>query len=192
MILTARKKLKLEVSDRQIEILIGCLLGDAYLTKFGKIQIEQSKKEYTDWKFHELATISYPNPPKEIVRFEKNDNRTTKSYRFWTRQYFKVWRDSWYQGKCKIFPKNLAHLITPLSIAVWYMDDGCYQKFDCTFSTESFDFESRGQLIKKLADFGVEAIPRGKGKIRIKNSSLNKFFELVGSYMHKSMQYKLP
>lgn len=47
MIFTARKNLKLEVSDRQIEIIVGCLLGDAYLTKLGKIQIEQSIKQGT-------------------------------------------------------------------------------------------------------------------------------------------------
>lgn len=83
------------------------------------------------------------------------------------------------------------NFITPLSIAVWYMDDGCYQKFDCTISSESFDLESREQLINKLSSLGIEAIPRGKGKIRIKNSNLNKFFELVRPYIHQSMLYKL-
>ncbi len=45
MIFTARKNLKLDVSDRQVQILVGCLLGDAYITKLGKIQIEQSDKQ---------------------------------------------------------------------------------------------------------------------------------------------------
>jgi recombination protein RecA len=192
MIFTARKNLKLEVSDRQIAILIGCLLGDAYLTKLGKIQIEQSSKDYIDWKYQELASISYPNPPKEVVRFEKNDNRVTKSFRFWTRQYFRVWRDDFYQGSQKIFPKKLVNWLTPLSLAVWYMDDGCYQKFDCTLSTESFDLESREQLMNILRDFGIKSLPRGKGKIRIKSSSLKKFFELINPYIHRSMMYKLP
>jgi hypothetical protein len=192
MIFTARKNLKLDVSNRQVEILIGCLLGDAYLTKLGKIQIEQSNKDYINWKFQELASISYSNPPKKVVRFEKQDDRVTKSFRFWTRQYFRVWRDKWYQGNRKVFPKDLRDLITPLTIAVWYMDDGCYQKFDCTLSTESFDLENREQLIKKLNTFGIIAIPRGRGKIRIKNSSLNKFFELIKPYIHQSMLYKLP
>ncbi len=52
MIFTARKNLKLEVSDKQMQILVGCLLGDAYITKSGKIQIEQcdKQKEYVVWK----------------------------------------------------------------------------------------------------------------------------------------------
>ena len=119
MILTARKNLKLDVSDRQVEILIGCLLGDAYLTKLGKIQIEQSdkQKEYIDWKYQELVSISY-GPPKEVVRFEKADNRVTKSSRFWTRQYFRSWRDKFYRNNRKIFPNDLAEWISPLSIAI--------------------------------------------------------------------------
>ena len=193
MIFTARKNLKLDVSDKQIEILVGCLLGDAYLTKLGKIQIEQSDKQrdYINWKYQELASISY-SEPKEVIRFEKSDNRTTKSYRFWTRQFFRSWRDKFYLGNRKIFPKDLMNWITPLSIAVWYMDDGCYQKFDCTISSESFDLESRGELIKKFESLGVEAIPRGKGKIRIRSSSLEKFFGLIKPYIHPSMRFKLP
>lgn len=193
MIFTARKNLKLEVSDRQVEILVGCLLGDAYLTKLGKIQIEQSDKQedYLNWKYKELASISYSSP-KEVTRFERNDDRVTRSLRFWTRQYFRVWRDKFYQENRKIFPKDLLSWITPLSIAVWYMDDGCYQKFDCTLSTESFDLESRRQLIERLKSFGIEAIPRGNGKIRIRSSSLDKFFELLRPYIHQSMLYKLP
>lgn len=193
MIFAARKNLKLEVSERQVEILIGCLLGDAYLTKLGKIQIEQSEKQkdYIDWKYQELASISY-SQPKEVIRFEKSDNRVTKSLRFWTRQYFRSWRDKFYLDSRKIFPKDLVNFITPLSIAVWYMDDGCYQKFDCTLSTESFDLESREGLIKKLKDFGIDAINRGKGKLRIKSQSTQKFFELVKPHIHTSMLYKLP
>ena len=115
MIFTARKNLKLDVSDKQIEILVGCLLGDAYLTKLGKIQIEQSEKqkEYIDWKYQELASISYSSP-KEVIRFEQSDNRVTKSFRFWTRQYFRSWREKFYCGNRKIFPKDLINFITPL------------------------------------------------------------------------------
>lgn len=126
------------------------------------------------------------------MRFEKRNNRVTKSLRFWTRQYFRSWRNSFYVDKLKIFPKDLINRITPLAIAIWYMDDGCYQKFDCTLSTESFDLESRTQLIKVLKSFGIEAINRGKGKLRIRSSSTDKFFELIRPYMHSSMLYKLP
>jgi len=194
MIFTARKNLKLDVSDRQVQILVGCLLGDAYLTKLGKIQIEQSdkQKEYVEWKYQELASISYPNPPKEVIRYEKRDNRVTKSFRFWTRQYFRTWRDKFYYGTHKIFPKDLANWITPLSIAIWYMDDGYYRSRNCILATESFQLEDRQQLGEKLKTFGIEVILRRSGKLRIRSKSLPKFFELIRPYIHKSMVYKLP
>ncbi len=194
MIFTARKNLKLDVSNRQVEILVGCLLGDAYLTKLGKIQIEQSEKqkEYVDWKYQELASISYSSGPKKVIRFEKRDNRVTKSYRFWTRQYFRKWREIFYRDNCKIYPKDLTKWITPLSIAIWHMDDGCYSKGNCIFSTESFDLESRQELAKRLKTFEIETILMSNGKLRVRKNSLPKFFELIRPYIHPSMYYKLP
>ena len=193
MIFTARKNLKLDVSDRQIQILIGCLLGDAYLTKLGKIQIEQSDKqrEYIKWKHQELASISYSGL-KEVVRYDKKDNRVTKSLRFWTRQYFRNWREIFYRDNHKIYPNDLAKWISPLSIAVWHMDDGCYSKGNCILSTESFDFENRYKLAEKLESFGIKIILMLNGKLRIKRSSLPKFFELIRPYIHSSMSSKLP
>src|SRR3990167_8829788 len=44
-VLYARKRMFLAISDRQREILIGCILGDAYVTPKGKIVIEQSEKQ---------------------------------------------------------------------------------------------------------------------------------------------------
>lgn len=193
MVFTARKNLKLDVSDKQVEILVGCLLGDAYLTKLGKIQIEQSDKQegYIKWKHQELASVSYSGL-KEVIRFDKTDNRVTKSFRFWTRQFFRSWRDKFYREDRKIFPIELNEWITPLSIAVWYMDDGSYDhKFNCSFSTESFDLKSRTELSKRLKQLGIEVIIRHNGKLRIKSRSLRKFFELIRPFIHPSMVYKL-
>ena len=193
MVFTARKNLRLDVSDRQVEILVGCLLGDAYLTKLGKIQIEQSDKQenYIEWKHLELASISYSGL-KEVVRYDKKDNRVTKSLRFWTRQYFRVWRDKFYRDNNKVFPEDLSKWITPLSIAVWYMDDGCCYKSDCTFSTDCFDLKSKRQLVKILESFNIKTIIRSNGKLRIRSQSLSKFFGLIRPYIHQSMLYKLP
>lgn len=200
MVLTARKNLKLYVSDRQREILVGCLLGDAYITKLGKIQIEQCSKQsdYIKWKYQELASISYPNPPKEVIRHEKRDNnRITKSFRFWTRQYFRSWRDKFYIDQQKIFPTDLVTWVTPLSIAVWFMDDGSYdKKYNCIFSTECFNTQSLSVLTRMLQTFGIETTLNKDSissfRLRIRSKSLNKFFELIRSHIHHSMLYKLP
>ena len=58
-ILTARKNQKLFVGDREEEILLGSILGDASILKKGMIQFEQgsAQKEYLEWKRIQLATI---------------------------------------------------------------------------------------------------------------------------------------
>ena len=45
IVLRARKRLLLELTERQREILIGCVLGDAYISQLGKIRIEHSVKQ---------------------------------------------------------------------------------------------------------------------------------------------------
>lgn len=200
MVLTARKNLRLYVSDKQREILVGGLLGDAYITKLGKIQIEQCSKQldYINWKYQELKSISYPNPPKEIIRHEKRDNnRVTKSFRFWTRQYFRGWRDKFYIDNKKIFPIDLVPWVSPLSIAVWFMDDGSYdKKYNCIFSTESFNIPTLIVLTEMLQKFGIETTLNKDNissfRIRIRTKSLKIFSELIRPYMHHSMLYKLP
>ena len=68
IVLHARKQLVLELSKRQQEILIGCILGDAHIRPIGKIWIEQSVKqrEYMEWKYNELSSLCYTAQPREI------------------------------------------------------------------------------------------------------------------------------
>ena len=76
-ILRVRKNLKLEITDRQREILIGCILGDAHIQKLGKIIIEQSAKQedYLLWKYSELKNLCYPAKPAKIIRIDKRNNK---------------------------------------------------------------------------------------------------------------------
>ena len=189
-ILSARQNLKLKISQRQKEILIGTILGDAYISPLGKIQIEHSSKykSYIDWKFYELKNLSY----KKISyteRVNKYNGKKYSSYRFWLRQYFRPWRKYFYNGKLKIFPLNLK--LTPLSLAVWYMDDGCYSDERCTLSTESFNKNSLLTIQRKLELFRIETYIRSNGKLGINARSQNRFFSIINPYIHKSMLYKL-
>ncbi len=191
-ILQARRNLRLELTERQVEILIGTILGDGYIYHQGKIQIEHSakNKEYLIWKYDELKNLSY----KKVGYIERYDKRTGKNYsslRFWLRQYFRPWREVFYQNNEKVFPENL--LLTPLSLAVWYMDDGCYSNGRCTISTDNFNSTSLSRIKAELEKrFGIEAYIRSNKKLGIRANSQTKFFELINNYIHTSMKYKLP
>lgn len=188
---SVRRNLKLQLSDRQSQILIGSVLGDGYIYQLGKIQLEHSdhQQEYLKWKYQELQNLAY----KAISKVERVDKRSGKiyiSYRFWLRQYFRSWRQYFYEGSIKTFPSSLR--ISPLSLAVWYMDDGSYSDKKFILSTESFNKLSLERIIKELEQLGIDAYIRSNQKISIRARSNQNFLNLIQPHIHKSMKYKLP
>ena len=177
---TARTNLKLKVSDHQMEIILGCLLGDAYITKSGKIQFEQSIKQfpYLMWKYKKLNNLAY-GVPSFVTRYDARYGKEYKSARFWLRQYFR--------------PLNYQKYFTDLALAVWYMDDGnIYKSRNIKISADCFDSTSRGVLKDLLlTKFGIESTIENCGKIRISGKSVKDFLRIVKPYIHSSMLYKI-
>lgn len=193
--LIARKNLKLVVSKRQFDILVGCLMGDGYIHPRGQIQIAHSTKQvkYLNWKYKELRSLSYGSPTI-VSRF---DTRYKKSYsvaRFWLRQFFSSWRKDFYQNGKKIIPINYLNKVSELSLAVWYMDDGNFsENRSVRISTDGFDLPE----VLKIQDFlmskfGIQSTLQKSGKLRISSNSLDKFFSLITPFVHSSMKYKIP
>lgn len=193
--LTARTNQKLIVTRRQTEILVGCLLGDAYIHPRGQIQIAQSSKysSYVMWKYGELKSLSYGLPTK-AERFDQRYGRIYSQTRFWLRQYFRPWRKLFYPQGRKIFPEAFEKIVTPLSLAVWYMDDGNYSEGrNLRIATDGFDSESRERLKSLLLrKFNLRSTLHENGKLRISSDSLTGFFKAVKPFIHSSMKYKIP
>lgn len=193
--LIARKNQKLIITKHQLEILIGCLLGDAYIHPRGQIQIAQSSKQstYVMWKYKELKSLSYGLPTK-IERYDQRYGKNYSQTRFWLRQYFRPWRNIFYPKDKKIFPISFSKYITALSLAVWYMDDGNYSEGrNVKIATDGFDFESKSNLKFMLkSKFEIESTLHNNGKLRIRYKSLKRFFSIIKPYIHSSMRYKIP
>lgn len=192
-ILHARKNLTLVLTQRQREILIGCILGDAHIQPKGKICIEQStkQKEYVWWKYHELKNLSYPAQPKEVFRKDTRNNKEYYSEYFYLRQYFRLWRQIFYQENKKIFPDSI--LLTPLSLAVWYMDDGCLSESKSIISIEGFDEENRNKIQKAFYEqFQIETVIGKSKKLVVRKKSQDTFYHLISPHIIPSMEYKIP
>ena len=193
--LTARKNKKLTVTDRQLNILVGCLLGDAYIHPRGQIQIAQSSKQfsYVMWKYEELESLAYGLPTK-VDRFDTRYGKTYSQTRFWLRQYFKCWRQIFYPKGQKIVPHEFEKYLNELSLAVWYMDDGNYSEGrNVKIAADGFDLESRLKLKDLLLrKFNLNSTLHKSGKLRISSNSLQRFFKLVKPFIHSSMTYKVP
>lgn len=194
LILRARKNVKLQLTERQNDILIGCVLGDAYIDKRGKIQVEHSnhQKEYVQWKYDELETISYGSPAY-VVRADQRYNRKYSSYRFWTRQFFRSWREKFYSQRKKVFSEECIHNLSPLSLAVWYMDDGYLDNGrKIVLSTDNFDEESI-ENIRECFNFCflLGTAVKSNGKMIFSQHNTRRFVNIVSPFIIPSMKYKI-
>lgn len=183
------------LSQVQRSVVLGSLLGDGYLrilkgrnNAFLEINHAYSQKEYVDWKYSLLKSI-VKSPPKR-----RKNNGERVAYRFFTRQneVLTELHTQFYVQNTKIIP----HIVLdPLSLAIWYMDDGsqCRQS-DVYLNSQQFDLESQINLLSALKKLGLEArLNKDKEyyRIRFLKSSLGHLRNLVRQHIIPSMKYKL-
>lgn len=117
----------MNLAKQDIVILIGLLLGNSYIDPYGKIYVKhyEKQKEYCKYKAKLLHTVC---GGKDIKIIETILNGNRKQYRKYEikkqSKHFKQIRKLLYtKGRKTITPEVLNYL-TPLSISLWWMDDG--------------------------------------------------------------------
>ena len=193
--------------EKVISVLIGSILGDSHLEKrkngIGtRIIFEQCNRnvEYIMWLHKFLSTRGYctPNKPKLITRIRKG-NKVFYQYRVSSYTFTSLnWlHNMFYKESIKIIPVNLAEYITPLSLAIWFMDDGSKTHNTVRLATNCFkltELEFLCKLLKVKFNLDITAQKSGKNKghiLYVKKSSLARFTSLVKPHMLPSMYYKL-
>ena len=179
------------------QIVIGCILGDSYITKSGCLQIEQSakQKEYVYWKYEQLKSI-VSGKPKKVTRYDKRTQRTYSSYRFYTRALFKQLRKEFYSIEKKSIPLTIQnYLKAPVTLAVWYMDDGgrgANTEKGVIFSVPNYNSESQFRLQTALkVNDGIETTLHKNGQLYVPVSSYTTFYNCISPHIIPSMRYKL-
>lgn len=124
----------MKFNKEQKSILIGTILGDAYLQKTGKrnarLRFEHGNKQrdYLLWKISKFPKL-FHGKPKYL---ERKHPVSKKVYKYWRHQSNSTpelgkWRIIFYREGKKHIPEKLEDFLKdPLSLAVWYMDDGYY------------------------------------------------------------------
>ena len=192
------------LSDIQQEILIGTMLGDGHLEQNGKgvrLRVDHgiSQKEYLHWKYQAFKDL-VPSEPRVIRSFHKRDQRHDERFHFstYSNGTFREWHELFYQKKVKVIPESISKILkSPLSLAVWFMDDG-YKRNDCNalrISTDLFTRLEQERLIECLKrNYGIGSTIHKKGKtynIYIPESSAWKFVDTVRPYIIDSLLYKV-
>ena len=190
------------LSRRQREILVGTVLGDAHLEPNGKhVRLSadhyEKHKEYVLWMANEFAPFSLKT--REITEKDKRNGKIYKRWHFSTKSLpiFREFRDLFYfQGK-KIVPERIYELMTKLSLAIWYMDDGFKRKDSKGFylCTSSFTNSEQIMLQKMLFNrFGLETRIHHQRKLErifIPSAQAEKFNRLIKPFVLTVFKYKL-
>ena len=180
-------------SSLQRELIVGSLLGDAYLmpTTSGfcfRVNHGIQQRDYVDWKFKMLA---------EFVRTPPRESGTCYYFRTVTHPEFSRYREHFYPSNRKVVPLALLdEQFSELSLAIWLMDDGAVDRKQVRLNTQSFSLAENEALSCFLrAKFGIETrLNRDKDRYRLRviNASIKRLRNLVGPYLIPTMLYKLP
>ena len=86
--------------------------------------------------------------------------------------------------------------LTPLTLAVWFMDDGCKSRSSVYLNTQQFDRQSQELLLRLLREqWRIEgALNRDKSyhRIRISVGGTVRLAEVIEPYLLPQLRYKLP
>ena len=187
-------------------IFVGLILGDGYLTPFvgrsrqSRIEVKGDNKNlpYLKWLHLQLEPIGVSD-----LKPKKNYHQ----HRFYTKTTEEIGelRKLFYPNGQKIVPWNIKKFLKdPLSLAVWYQDDGtldCRSKYhyNALFATHCFSFSDCKLLVKTLSkNFNLDVRVckcqmRGKINYRlyITSSSMTRFISLIKPYINPCFEYKI-
>lgn len=208
-----RKETEVPLTQRQKEILYGSMMGDAKRMSpssagFGHGTFQM---EYLAWKFREFASVASKGSWKETSCISKITGRVIKGWRFYTHANTDVETiiGQFYKSGRKEVTRAILENLTPLSIAVWFQDDGKTDFFHRLtnlqnhtpmpmFCTESFSIESCMEIQTWFSQkYGIRTRIRWRAKdkdgyrIIIGNKYVQKFFDLIRPYVLPMFAYKI-
>jgi hypothetical protein len=190
-----------DLTDLQKEVLTGSLLGDGWMSatslsaaRFCEGHAEMYR-EYTEWK----ATLLQPFISSCYYAKKVDGDKTFVSYALATQScpQLRPFYDLFYPapGRHRIFPKSLPDLMTPLVLAIWYMDDGSImKKTGKPRISFGLDKVSLDRAMKALRALKLKPVAYGEGgnvSIHFPNQ-MWEFRNLVEPHLIPCMMYKLP
>lgn len=196
----ARIKDSFKLSEKQKSVLLGTLLGDGSLKLRGnyyRLHIKHSYKQISLVRYKREIFSNITNMPIRIF-FQTVKDKNYKFCEFVTLTHpeFSKYRKLFYKDKKKVISQKLKQLLkSPLSLAMWFMDDGCAEYAGVSFNTQCFSLKEvrfLSQILKE--NFGLDSTIR-KNKngwiIYIPKNNLNKFTNIVKKYLLPGFLYKL-
>lgn len=194
------------IKKEELQIAIGSILGDGYLTVLTKGECSRLWIKYNDRSYPYLLWMR-----EKLRPFGVGSVKEKKGY---NQHYFLTeasetlgWLHTLFypDKKTKSIPTNIKELLlTPVALAVWYMDDGSFDwRFKYhrspTIATYAFSYKDCLRLTEAIwENFGVnskvhKSTMRGKkyNRLYIVSDSVDRFFNLVKPYINTCFLYKI-
>ena len=199
------------LSDQQWEVVLGSLMGDGCLSAPVRQDSESARlrmghgakqSDYLDWKVSLLGNIPHCRTSNSKGAVFADFTPLAELHELRTAVYLG-------DGK-KVLSEEYLKALTPLALAVWYMDDGSFTVRSkglqqrttggsgrIEICVEAMSKGSRVRLRDYLRDtHGLDVRlrysgARGKAILVFSTQASAKFQELIAPYVHPSMEYKL-
>ena len=198
-----KSRIDIKLSEEEHQIILGGLLGDLYCRISGSCknaQIEgahcKKQEPYLLWKVSKLKNLSF------------SFRRTNLGYLFFeSRRYpcLNYYCHLFYKTGKKKINVFILNKLNRLGLAIWYMDDGSYNKRYkyCRLHTNGFTYDEN-LIIKKWFEekWGIyskinscKQPKKYPGRIwyylNFNSTETRKLIGLVEDYVHPSMEYKI-
>lgn len=193
-----------EFSPEQASVLTGTLLGDACLAgskKMWKLQLCHGSKQeaYLRWKmgfFQEMWNGHVYTQQRE----KREKPFTSYMAHTYLHPVFLDWRRKFYRDGRKHIPLDIEERLTPLAVAVWHMDDGCFcvsnSIWTLTMCTQCYrDLDVHRLRNAMYHRYGIALnIYKGQDGFILRSGRykvVTKFLDLVSPFVPQCMRYKV-
>jgi len=196
------------MNRRERALLIGMSIGDGYINAKSELRIKHSssQREYLGYKADLLKKIF--SGKCNIVDYDVTLKANGKTYQqsriLKSNKYFKQIRGWLYRDGKKVLNRRILDMLSPESLAIWYMDDGSmgrnknkqgrvssvYTMLNTQCSSEEAD-----TIIEYFKDVhgiqSVKGFSKGAYIVRFNTKASHDFIALIERYIVPSMKYKI-
>ena len=202
---TRRSKQLSILTDEEYQIILGSLLGDGYL-KNGRelpdstyLVLEHGIKQlnYLLWKGQKLRNLDSKFYQYYTFNQVKHRYATRNQVRSKSLYLLGDLGKKIYKSDDKFIDISLLETLNPLGLAIWYMDDGTYNKGYSTLSTQSlFNTEDNNIIVDFLkSKFNIQGSVKfdinDQPYIFFLRDQAQKLFDIIEPHMFYNMQYKI-
>jgi len=211
-----RMNTEVPLTQRQKDILYGSMMGDAKKQSPSSVSFGHSEqqKDYLFWKHKNFENIASEKSFKCTTSIDKRSERENKKWGFYTYANTDVEKCimEFYKSGEKEVNEEILEKLTPLSIAIWFCDDGkmsfsyrskTIKNYNsnpyCCLCTESFSKQSC-ELIAKWFEtqYNIKTYLKEKPlsnkmgyRINIDCENTSKFITLIKNYIPSMFNYKI-